>query len=524
VKILVLQLARLGDVFQTWPALRSLNRAGAEVHLLVRPRFKAATKGLKAVHQVHEFKTDEVLGPVLKQGKSGIVGSMAALDQLLAKLDAHKFDRIINLSFSPLSSWITYDLEMRSFLRGKAAMSVGYTRHADGSLAIPDDASAYFFAQVGSRSSAFPGEALNRIPLPRLFSTIASAAVPGSELKTEDWCGPENEVRLPEALIPRGRFVAIHIGASTADKTLDATSWSEIIQRLHGKVNSDFVLLGSSEEREKSEEIYNRALQAGLSPRHIANAVGCTNVEELFPILKRAEVLIAGDSALIHVASLVGTKVLNLSSRSVSHWETGPLSAGSRIIVYGGAAPTIDIVIQEAVAMMAGESKTAADRIVKSPLEEIPTVTTDAHSDFLWSFVSGLYMGTPFGIPEDSKFAQAVEQWLEISDVELSQLEALAVIFARVGDHDNDDDGKRQSVKTIASVLDRVDDLANLIVGAEPRLAPLARWLSTEKLRLGPQAQAELVQKYLEINLQLRTVLARIKETGEAHDRFELGL
>lgn len=519
-KILVLQLARLGDVFQTWPTLRSLSRAGCEVHLLVRPRFKAATKGLKAVHKVHEFKTDEVLGPVLTQGKSGLVGSMAALDQLLATLDAQKFDRIINLSFSPLSSWITYDLEMRSCVRGQAVMSVGYTRHADGSLAIPDDASAYFFAQVGSRSSAFPGEALNRIPLPRLFSTIASVAVPSAELKVDDWCGPEREVRLPEALIPRGSFFAIHIGASSADKTLDAGSWSEIIQRLHNKTNLDFVLLGSPEEREKSEDIYKRALASGLPARHLANAVGCTNVEELFPIIKRAAVLIAGDSALLHVASLVGTKVLNLSSRSVSHWETGPLSTGSRIVVYGGAAPTSDVVVKEAVAMISGDLQTTADRIVNGPLEEIPAVTADAYSDFLWSFVSGLYMGSEFAIPEDPKFAQAVEQWLEIADVERSQLEALSTIFGREDDYS----GKRESAKTISSVLDRVDDLACLIIEAEPRLAPLARWLSTEKSRLGPQPQLALVQKYREINLQLRTVLARIKEAGEAHDRFELGL
>lgn len=519
-KILVLQLARLGDVYQTWPTLRSLSRAGCEVHLLVRPRFKAAAKGLKAVCQVHEFKTDEVLGPMLTHGKPGLVRSMAALDQLLLTLDTHKFDRIINLSFSPLSSWITYDLEMRSFARGHAVMSVGYTRHADGSLAIPDDASAYFFAQVGCRNSAFPGEALNRIPLSRLFSTIASKAVPNAELKTEDWSGPEKEVRLPEALIPRGSFVAIHIGASTADKTVDAASWSEIIQRLHAKAAADFVLLGSMEERSKSEEIYRHVLEAGISARQIANAVGCTTIEELFPILKRASVLIAGDSALIHIASLVGPKVLNLSSRSVSHWETGPLSSESRIVVYGGAAPTADAVVQEAVSMLNGDPQTAADRVVNGPLEEISNVTRDAHSDFLWSFVSGLYMGTEFAVPSDPKFAQAVEQWLEVSDVERSQLEALSTIFGRAEEYE----GKRESAKTIASVLDRVADLGNLIVDAEPRLAPLARWLSTEKSRLGPQSHADLVQKYQGINLQLRTVLARIKDAGEADDRFELGL
>ncbi len=519
-KILVLQLARLGDVFQTWPTLRSLNRAGCEVHLLVRPRFKAAAKGLAAVAHVHEFKTDEVLGPVLTRGKQGLVGSMEALDQLLASLDAHKFDRIINLSFSPLSSWITYDLEMRSFIRGQAVMSVGYTRHADGSLAIPDDASAYFFAQVGARSSAFPGEPVNRIPLPRLFSTIASAAIPSAELMASDWSGPEKEVRLPEALVPRGPFIAIHIGASTTDKTLDSASWAAIIVRLNAKLNMDFVLLGSAEEREKSEAIYGRVVAAGVSARSIANAVGCTIVEELFPILKRATALIAGDSALIHVASLVGTKVLNLSSRSVSHWETGPMSCGSRILIYGGAAPATDLVIKETIAMINGDEQSVADRIVAGPLEEIPFLTSDAHADFLWSFVSGLYMGTQFRIPDDAKFIQAIEQWLEIADVERSQLDALSVIFNRPEDYA----GKHESAKTIGSILDRVDDLANLILSAEPRLAPLARWMSTEKSRLGPQSEAQIVQKYKDINLQLRTVLKRIKEAGEAHDRLELGL
>lgn len=519
-KILVLQLARLGDVFQTWPTLRSLSRAGCEVHLLVRPRFRAATKGLAAVAKVHEFKTDEVLGPVLTRGKEGIVGSMAALDQLLANLDGENFDRIINLSFSPLSSWITYDLEVRSFLRGKAVMSVGYTRHADGSLAIPDDASAYFFAQVGSRSSAFPGEAVNRIPLPRLFSTIASTAVPSSDIETCDWAGPEKEVKLPEALIPRGKFIAIHIGASTAEKTLDANNWAEVVRRAFIQTNLDFVLLGSSEERKKSEEIYERVLASGISARHIANAVGCTNVEELFPIIKRASVLIAGDSALIHVASLVGTKVLNLSSRSVSHWETGPLSQGSRILVYGGAGPSIDCILSELVSMLSGDSQTNADRVVSGPIEAISTVSDDAQSDFLWSFVSGLYMGTEFAIPNDPKFSQAVEQWLEVADVERSQLDALAVIFNRGDDYP----GKRESATTISSVLDRVDELVALIVDAEPRLAPLVRWHGTEKSRLGPQSQVDLVRKHQLLNTQLRTVLARIKDAGEANDRLELGL
>lgn len=58
-KILVLQLARFGDIYLTWPALRALRRRypDASIHLLVRERFVAATEGLGAGIDVHVFPT-----------------------------------------------------------------------------------------------------------------------------------------------------------------------------------------------------------------------------------------------------------------------------------------------------------------------------------------------------------------------------------------------------------------------------------------------------------------------------------
>ena len=145
-KILVLQLARLGDIFQTWPTLHALKRQGAEIHVLVRPRFRAAAEGCDAIQTIHEFETDSILSPILNDSRRGLQPSLEAVDSLMHKLDGEKYDRILNLSFSPLSSWITFDLEMRAFQRGKAMAVAGYTRHIDGALAIPDDASAFFFA------------------------------------------------------------------------------------------------------------------------------------------------------------------------------------------------------------------------------------------------------------------------------------------------------------------------------------------------------------------------------------------
>ncbi len=512
-KVLLIQLARLGDVFQTWPTFRALQRAGAEVHVLVRPRFQAATQGCEAIAKVHEFRTDKILGPVLTDGKEGLVSSMASLDELLASLTAEKFDRIVNLSFSPMSSWIAFDLEMRAFAEGRAVTSVGYSRHADGSLAIPDDASAYFFAQVGSRASAFPGEALNRISLPRLFATIAQGAVPAMELEATDWSGPQEPGVVREELLPvstQHGFFAVHVGASEAEKTLDSARWAEIAARVMQASGSSVLLLGSQDETEKGREIARLMSESyGISESKIVNAVGRTKVGDVFPLLKHAALLIAGDSALVHMASLVGTRVLNLSSRTVSHWETGPLSKGSRVVVYGGAGPQMDTVIREATAMLTGGSDFSADREVQGPLEEIASKTDDAYSDFLWSFVSGLYMGTEFAVPQDGKLLTALQQWIETAEIEAVQLEALKRV---------------EESSTITSILERVDEVTALICEAEPRLAPLYRWLTTERSRVGPQAKEAVIDRYLAINAQLSIVLKNLYSQGAINDRHELEL
>ena len=50
-RILVLQLARFGDIFQTWPTLKALRRQHpeSEIHFLVRSRFSEAASGLTGI-------------------------------------------------------------------------------------------------------------------------------------------------------------------------------------------------------------------------------------------------------------------------------------------------------------------------------------------------------------------------------------------------------------------------------------------------------------------------------------------
>ena len=162
-KILVLQLARLGDIYMSWPAIRALRRQfpEAEIHVLTRPRFAGAFEGLTAVHKIHLLPTKDILAPLV-QPKMAVQESFDRLTKFVDELYFMNFDKVYNLSFSPLSSYLTH------YVSNSETEVHGYTRFRDGFFCIPDDMSAYFYAQVGI-------DRPNRFHLIEIFGSIVGS-------------------------------------------------------------------------------------------------------------------------------------------------------------------------------------------------------------------------------------------------------------------------------------------------------------------------------------------------------------
>src|SRR5690606_22623331 len=120
-----------GDIFQTWPTLNALRRnyPEAEIHFLVRDRFQAATEGLRSVDQVLVLPNPEIFEPLFSPHPS-VEESLKRVDAFLQNLRAENYDRILNLSFSPASSFL---VDAITNLQTEVS---GYTRHRDGFLAI----------------------------------------------------------------------------------------------------------------------------------------------------------------------------------------------------------------------------------------------------------------------------------------------------------------------------------------------------------------------------------------------------
>lgn len=494
-KTLVLQLARLGDIYQTWPVVRALKRTGAtEIHMLAREKFIVATDGLDEIDKVWAFDTKDVLAPLIADTQD-IDASLECLERTVNLLRAEGFERVINLTFSPFSSRLTSEL---------AAGGVevrGYTRHTDGYLRIVDDAAAYFYAQVGPDRE-------NRVHLTELFAQVA-----GVELINSDWAKPTrftNPIsQNSELLAVLGGVeapVVIHLGASQSGKTFGTHKWLQVVTGLLEKTAHPVVLIGSQDETELAA-----AVQTSASGREAVNFVGRTNLRDVFALMEKAKIAIGGDSAPVHIASLVGTPYLNLSFRTVSFWETGPKSTGSRILPFDTAddLPS-DVVVRDALAMITGNGGDSRSVQVTGPVEPFvaPSELATSHG---WEWLQAIYMGQPFPVPESELCMQGLVRLHEANELALEQL---AILERRAGD------------RTALGILDRFDEIIETIARMVPTLGILVRWFETERIRFGPMPGPELLSRTKALHAKLQDVLNLYvagQTEGEVHDDVCVG-
>lgn len=455
-RTLVLQLARFGDIYQTWPVLNALKRAGDEVHVLVRQRFQGALEGLDVV--AHALPTADVLGPVYNDGDE--LAAVANLEAFLQPLVAARYDRIVNLSFSPLSSYLT------DWLSHPHTQVGGYTRHPDGFLAIPDDASAYFYAQVGVGRP-------NRYHLTDIFATVAQV-----ELTAADYL-PAKE---------RKNRICIHLGASQAHKAYPPELWATAAAKLRGSYAGEIVLIGSADERKLAEAVCARV--PGLD-----NRAGRTTLPELLDLIATSRLLLGADSAPVHMAALADTPVLNLSGASVNFYETGP--ARGRVL-FKDEVSAIDPadVAREAFAMLNDLPPQTAcfDRPDRQG-------TFQAPGDFAWDLIQALYTGStyPPAAPTD---ALAFRRLFEVAELALAQIPRL---------------GGRGGAQA-AAILEGVDEMLQQIAQLAPGVAPVVRWFDTQRLRLPPATQEQTRERTHKLFEELLWIAAVYRPERDAND------
>jgi heptosyltransferase II len=129
--------------------------------------------------------------------------------------------------------------------------------------------------------------------------------------------------------IGSGDFIALHPFTSDPVKQWPLENFRALAVKLLAGYKMNLVIVGGKEEMSRSAEYFS-----GLDARAV-NLAGKTSLPQLAAVLKKARVLISGDSGPVHLACCVGTPVVALFRNDIPgkgpvRW--GPVSKGSLVI------------------------------------------------------------------------------------------------------------------------------------------------------------------------------------------------
>ena len=287
-RILLVRLGALGDVVRTLPAASAVRAAypGAHVAWLVEPASRGAVEGQPWVDEVLVFPRAELVAS-LRQLRLGRF--LATLTGCLRALRARRFDLVLDFHAIAKSAL----LARASGAPRRLGYAAPFAREGSGWLA--------------TARARLPARRLSRFA--RNLGLVAFLGVPVAPHASPLRVDPEARRRVREALGSAARPVVVHPGTSraTPHKRWSVAGWAAVARALAAQGETVLVSHGpAADERALAEAI----VSASGGAARLAPATA--SVGELAALLEQARLFLGSDSGPLHVASLVGTPVVQL--------------------------------------------------------------------------------------------------------------------------------------------------------------------------------------------------------------------
>lgn len=270
-RILCLQLKRIGDAILTAPALQALREAHPAAHI-----------------------------SLVLHGPSGQLGpAFSAVDEAVVyrpgrpNLDVWR--EVVGWDWDACYDFTGTDRSALMTKMSRAVRRIGYEKFAS-----------------------------RRAWRTRVYTSLCSASV--RDLSTRDFhlaltgCaaprGSGFSTSVPVAGRPVGEYLVIHPGTARADKYWPAERWAAVIQHLAPRR----VLLTGSDDQEEKAHLADILEQAG-HPRHVTDLSGKFTLLELASLLRGARLVLGVDSAAMHLAAAFQTPQIALfGPTNPFHW------------------------------------------------------------------------------------------------------------------------------------------------------------------------------------------------------------
>lgn len=308
-RALVIQLARLGDLLQSLPAIAALRSRDPEgtLDLLCPKHLAPAARLFPGIAQVLEWD-----GPVWRQRAE--IATPHLQSNHVMEAERH----LQSLAPEPYDCAYVLNQHPRALLAGALLARETKGPRVHGPL---DEQLTPWASYVRDVARTRRG---HRVHLADALCGLCGLCPPGTPPAINFLPCP-----LPSDIDPIGKhggpWIGLIVGAGETERLAPIDVWRQWITRfLRAVPRGRVVLVG--QERERGE-----AIQETLPPSvlgRIWDATGRTALPELATILARCHTVIGADTGPLHLAAAVGTKVIGWYFARARVHETGPYGEG----------------------------------------------------------------------------------------------------------------------------------------------------------------------------------------------------
>ncbi|NOY65006.1 MAG: glycosyltransferase family 9 protein, partial [Nitrospirae bacterium] len=303
----------MGDLIQTTPAIVGLKEKypGVRITLLVNTAFKEICNYLPFIDRYFHLDKRIVINLL---DNNRILEAYSYIWEVLHNVNDREYDLVINFTHSSSSAIITSLIRAKE-IRGLSIDREGYTMKRHPWI-------RYLFNVIPSR---------NINPFHLCDMHVKSAGVlpenKGLHLIVKDEMNAWAEDILKQNGLNKGEYlIAFQLGASAEDKRWPVENFASLADIISHHLDATILLTGSSSESGFGERFED------LTGAKTINLIGKTNLMELTALLKRADLLVSNDTGPLHIATAVGTTVVDISLASVHFRETGPYGDGHYVV------------------------------------------------------------------------------------------------------------------------------------------------------------------------------------------------
>ncbi len=298
-KILIIQLGDIGDVVWAIPTFEAVKSAFPHVELSVLTRKPFGDLLLDHISVDKVFQTS----------KESILRQL----QLLVSLRREKFDLIFDLRSDDRGAYTSFlvcaPIRAALYYPGLSWRNRAFTHLVDP-------------PQNNERVHSAAEQSLRIV---REFGIKETTTIPKIHVSQKNKDKIIELINLEKIETERG-FITINPFSRWSYKEWGIDKWQQLLSLLWEKYKMPTLVIGSSEERKRADELKAKA----NFPIH--NFAGRTNLRELSALLQISRLHIGVDSAAPQIATAVGTPTLTIYGPS--DWrEWAPPGVGNQVVV-----------------------------------------------------------------------------------------------------------------------------------------------------------------------------------------------